>query len=230
MILKILQIHKMLSNHRSSSPELQGNEIVSHISISPMNGNAHYSPSLPNIASYVLWQKENTIIYKHEITSKRNRAKWIYFSTKNPQGSMPRISTQRLVGQVSRAIWTENERKQLKCECILTDTESPPLLNGCPSKWQELHVSPTGTAACVWHTGDSESIYQTGSLEVRFVECGQYTRSCSWWDRLSKSREKGKRMFTPRNKCVHTGTHVSFILWHSELSTHASPVFPQATV
>lgn len=144
---------------------------------------------------------------------------------------MPRISTQRLMGKVSRAIWTENELKQLKCGCIFNWHRiafSPEWL--CQSwphgKCQELHFNQTRTAAWVWHIGDSESIYQTDYLEVRFVKYGQYTPRCSWEDSLSKSKEKGKRILTPRNKCAHPGTHRSFILWHSELSMHSSSVFP----
>lgn len=56
----------------------------------------------------------------------------------------------------------------------------------------------TGTAAWVWHIGDSESMYYTDDLGAGFVKQGQNPPRRSWEDVLPKSKEtRGKEGLLP---------------------------------
>lgn len=99
---------------------------------------------------------------------------------------------------------------------------------GLTGKCQELHFNQTVTAACVWHTLVILRVFtkQTTWKSDLLSMCSTYIDVHDETFYQSPGRKEKEYLFTRRNKCVHTGTHVSFLLQHSELAMHSYSVFP----
>lgn len=132
------------------------------------------------------------------------------------------------MGKLSRALWTENERKQLKCWCILTDTKSPSLLlnNSAKviftSKCQEAQFTVKSTIK-------QEQLHGSGTLEIRRAFTKQTTQNPDLLSKDSTHLEVHKKIFyqSPRRKgkeCLLPGINVFTLAltWASSCDTQSS--------
>lgn len=153
----------MLPNHGSSSQMFQGSKTVLPYFYFPMNGNDNYSPFLLSGLCCALLQRGKTMIYKHWAKEKQGQMDIPEHQESPGQNKCPGFP--QSMGRVSRAIWTENEPKQLKCWCILTDTKSPSLLLNNSAK--AIFTSKCQEAQfIVKSTIKQEQLHVSGTLET----------------------------------------------------------------